>query len=474
MKRSLSILLTFAMLVAMLAAFATVPAQAAGSSDPLSVSFVSAQAYKGGVAEESNTSTLGTYFKGQWKDLFNPNHTSSSTRLTAFLEADETVEVIGKLAEPSEITKIVFRVGAKNKSRLCGLVVMFSENGTDWTKGITMQADKDASANWADFPVSLVSDGTKYSYVKLFKSGAHVDESLSGVKGSYVDLLHIRFYDEGDSAKTMIEASYEETLTSATSENLDKFFTVGNRDVAFVSGNIKPDNLVVGKLSHPTVITDLYLSYFGASVNWTKVYGSVDGSSWVEIAQLTGLYGNANNTATDAIAHLEVTNTTAFNYVKIERNHNYGSGWKSYYIGFAGTEMPAPNNNLYYQTKVEDGKWAVRFITTVDDLSYEKVGYEIVATSAALDADRVWDRSTATVYSSVMESCIKEGVPVKECRDAAYFGGNYIFTAVVSQIPVDTYGDITFTVTPYTLVNGAKQYAAATVITFNNGVCVTE
>ena len=331
MRRTLHLILTVAVLLTCIPS--TVVFAADANATPLSVELVSAKAFVNGAEVASDQTNLGQFFYG-WTPIFNPNNVT--TRVTPFLKENTTIEVVGRFSEPTVISEMVFRT-LGGGARLNGVVVMFSADGTNWTQGFTLQ-NENAPAQ-SDVKISIPSDPIAYQYVKIFKSGNIQNETLGGVKGNYLDVYHVRFYGASASAQSQIvEAVYESTLTTATSLNLNKFFDYGNADICTVSGAVNPDALVVGRFEHPTVISDVYIHYYGASANWTKVLASTDGVTWVQIAQMTGMWANAANPAVKTVGHMPVNDTTAYSYIKIERNHNYGSGWKSYSIGFLGTE----------------------------------------------------------------------------------------------------------------------------------------
>ena len=118
------------------------------------------------------------------------------------------------------------------------------------------------------------------------------------------------------------------------------------------------------------------------------------------------------------------------------------------------------------QTKIDADAWALRLISTVDTLNADAVGFEISATAAELAQAKTWDRNTTKVYTSICETVNGETV----VRDAAYCGGNYIYTAVISGISIADYSTITFTVKPYVVIDGAKVYGATQTLVFNDGV----
>ena len=157
--------------------------------------------------------------------------------------------------------------------------------------------------------------------------------------------------------------------------------------------------------------------------------------------------------------------TTAYNYVRLSANSGYAS-WAGYSVAFVGTEQEQ-NNGFGYQTKVDADKWALRLIAAADVLDYDAVGFEITATGEGI-TDKAWDESTETVYTAVYEQTADAAEPV--VREAAYFNGEYLYTAVITGISIADYADITFTVKPYVIRDGVKLYSAPRVIVLNDGV----
>ena len=101
----------------------------------------------------------------------------------------------------------------------------------------------------------------------------------------------------------------------------------------------------------------------------------------------------------------------------------------------------------YQQTKVENGTWSVRFVATgkiVEGL--EKVGFEI-----AVNGGTAKDLSTTVVYDALNANYGADTVT------AASYEADYITAIAVNGIPSDS-GNVEFTVKPYIVVNGAKQY----------------
>ena len=496
MKKLLSVCLLLAILASSLLLNACIFASAsAGEASPLSVELVSGKAFSNGVEQASDKTTLGQYFYG-WTPIFNSANTT--TRVTPFVESGETIEVVGRLSEPSEIGSIVFRT-CGGGDRLNGVVVMFSVDGTNWTKGITLQ--KLGVAANSDVTVPIVGDKTAYSYVKIFKSGKLENETQNAVKGSYLDLYHVRFYREVQSEDQPVKATYQSTVITEPSSNLSKFFDYGNAELCSVSGTAK-GNLVIGKFKNPTVINHVYLSYFGASANWTTVKASVDGQTWVPIAEMTGIWANAANPASETIAYMTVSDNTAYNYIMIERKHEYGSGWKAYSIGFGGVEqgiateepdtptqpepptselpttqpdgpsVPATPSPVWlsgYQRAVNaDGSLALRLIGVSENYN---VGPVLVKLNCEAADGRTWQFEVSVSDKKLNFS---ETVDGKEWLvHAEDLDGAYIFFVVLDGIPADLAG-FTVSATPVVVVNGETVEGATKTLALINGQFVQQ
>jgi hypothetical protein len=201
-------------------------------------------------------------------------------------------------------------------------------------------------------------------------------------------------------------------------------------------------------------------------MNNTIIKASVDGVNWNTIVTMQGIWNNCQNKAAKKTAHFRVNDDTAYNYIQIVRNHKFwGGGFQAYSIGFVGEEQNV-SNSVKYQTKVDGDAWALRLISTIDTLDCDAVGFEITATAAELTEAKAWDRNTDIVYTSITETVNGKD----EIRDAAYCGGNYIYTAAITGISIADYSAITFTVKPYVLIDGAKVYGATQTIVLNDGV----
>ena len=455
MKKALSLLLTVAMLLTMIAALTVSPVSAEEPATPertpLKIELVSASTNL-----HNNTSTVVN-----WNGIFDP---TSTTRHYARTSND--IEIVGKFEQPTQVTSVVLR-NQFYRSRMNTVVVQFSVDGTNWTIGYTLQEVRDTPDVECDVEITTPGDDTLYNYIRIFKSKAVGEGSYSdGTKWIELDLQRVVAYNDGSNAKQLIQASTHKITSSDGLTNGDKFFDYYNTKLVQTGGSENPNNLIEGKLDKPTVLSEILVRYDGARMNGTIIKASVDGVTWNTLVTMNGQWGNANNSASQKIGHFHVNDTTAYNYIQIVRNHTlWGGKWQAYSIGFVGEELDV-SNNLSYQTKIDADAWSLRLISTIDTLNCDAVGFEITATAAELAEAKAWDRNTTTVYTSICETVNGETV----VRDAAYCGGNYIYTAVISGISIADYSAITFTVKPYVVIDGAKVYGATQTLVFNDGV----
>ena len=454
MKKALTLLLTAAMLLTMLSVLTVAPVSAeetaAPARTPLKVTFQSASENYC-MCDSCKTITTPV----DWSYAFD---LTNNTR--KFIRDNEDMWIIGKFEQPTAITSFVIDNNFY-PSRMNGWNIQFSTDGQNWTVGYTLQEDNTqfgTGRRLIEIPTPY--DNTQYSYVRLFMS--------KSMNSNYVeaDFYWVAFYNEADKADQLIEASLHKVTSVDGFANAEKFFDFRNTQLLKTGGTTNPDNIVEGKLSRPTVLSDIYVKFNGARMNGTLIKASVDGVNWTTITSIGGIWANCNNNAANKIAHFHVTDTTAYNYIQIVRNHAlWGGHWEAYSIGFIGEEQNV-SNNIKYQTKVDADAWSLRLISTIDTLDCDAVGFEITADAAELTAPKSWDRNTEIVYTSIYETVNGN----EEIRDAAYCGGNYIYTAVISDISIADYSQITFTVKPYVLVDGAKVYGTTQTLVFNDGV----
>lgn len=112
---------------------------------------------------------------------------------------------------------------------------------------------------------------------------------------------------------------------------------------------------------------------------------------------------------------------------------------------------------LSYQTKpsAEDASLTdYRFVSVMKDTGLPAVGYHV--TMSYIDDKGVRASSTETVYCRSVYASIKGG---DEIYTASEHGGDYMFTLVIQEVPVQTVKDIVVTIQPFAAEKNGEEIA---------------
>ena len=104
---------------------------------------------------------------------------------------------------------------------------------------------------------------------------------------------------------------------------------------------------------------------------------------------------------------------------------------------------------------------SVRFVGTVKDLNYSKVGFKITAMDG--EKPKSWTQETTTVYSSLIGNT-DTGVKI---YDKTNLHGQYIYALTIQGVPTE--GTVTFNVTAYGIVDGVKVTDTTFAVTYTDG-----
>ena len=113
----------------------------------------------------------------------------------------------------------------------------------------------------------------------------------------------------------------------------------------------------------------------------------------------------------------------------------------------------APVNAGFQTSELGDD---IRFVTTVDTLYVNEVGFEIVAVSG-IDGTKTYTDSSAVVFNSIEAA--------GETVLAEALGGRYISVLSIKDLKVDEYS---FTVKPFIILNGEKLYGEQVVYEYDH------
>ena len=125
--------------------------------------------------------------------------------------------------------------------------------------------------------------------------------------------------------------------------------------------------------------------------------------------------------------------------------------------------IPAPVAPVYegVQEGMVDDVFSVRFVGTVKDLNYSKVGFKITAMDG--EKPKSWTQETTTVYSSLIGNTAT-GV---EIYDETNLHGQYIYALTIKGVP--TTGTVTFNVKTYGIVDGVEVVGKTYAVTYTDG-----
>lgn len=416
---------------------------------------------------------------------------------------NDRFRIVGEFAAPSTVSSFAMKT-VRNNTRCSNVTVSFSVDGQVWVDVMT------TTDNWTSsvdpvltYTVPDVYNDTVYRYVKLEQKTDSSDyTALSGVvffTETYSEAVRnipnrtdYASYETPDDVcviPTVIESANQTYGNIGTDCAGNWVGKDGEMDWSglsltgfhnwFVSQQIKSNsdntnNLkIIGRFAVPTTVSAFAMRTVAAtrfadvSISFSK-----DGQDWTEIAYITA---SSWSGADDSVVTYTVPGTYAdveYNYVKIERE-GVPPTFTNVYTQIGGFVFYTQSGAMYTGTQskinTENNSYSVRFVSTVDAAvipNYEKVGYEISAVSGGEPID-TWERSTDTVYLSIIETVNGEA-NVVTAPDGTYF-----FALTVENIPMN-YGEITFTVKPFLLLKDGetKMYAPEVVLVYNDGEMV--
>ena len=320
MKKTLSLLLTAAMLLAIIPCLAfSVSAAETGTqtvtdfddfSFPDDMRIIQASVTSGTSVYCSNANETIDFSKM----ILNGFGNQIAAKVSATDGSEEAVAtdvcIIGKFPQAERMR--AFAMKASWRSRANNLRISLSTNGTAWTEVVTLSGLSNPSPNAAAVILYTLPDSlanTAYQYVKI--------EKTSGVVGNWVGFDGIAFLKNSPVGSIRIASTHFESSYDAFSACWNKTNTtqITHKDVSIL-------DYTSAQLASPTVIDQIAIDFGvnGARLRTSKLYGSTDGSEWEEIAALT------NTSYANLTQYYTVHSNKAYSYVKLEQ----GTGYKSY------------------------------------------------------------------------------------------------------------------------------------------------
>lgn len=123
------------------------------------------------------------------------------------------------------------------------------------------------------------------------------------------------------------------------------------------------------------------------------------------------------------------------------------------------------------QEYVHDGKFNVRFVSSVDDYTkYSDIGFTVTATyTDGTEKTKNFEKHCSSVYASLYAV---NGDKVAYPEYAQEWQGNSLAAYSIRNIPA-TVGTVTFTVTPFYVEDGVRTAGQAYTVVYNNGEFVS-
>ncbi len=359
----------------------------------------------------------------------------------------------GKLAAPTVIDKIVldyFVYGARAR----GGLIYGSTNGTDWE-----QIGQLPSTNAGHiFVTATVRSNKAYSYVKI--------EQADSLKEYDYSLGRINVFGYTETAERATAVNVPEmNVTADTSDPVIDLWSDTNTTARTGDDGDEIIESTVAKLAFPTKISSIYMvSGSKGGRNRGILYeGSMDGKTWETITSS----GHQNDHVfSNGTKKVSVNGDKAYLYVRatntLKNGDNKDWHWNVTNLAVYGEQIGASTYGT--QVKVDTNTYAVRFIATLELLDYDKAGFEITATGTDITGEKNWDKEITTVYTSV-----KAGTDTYTAAQLGGEGAQYILAMTVSNISIASYGDITFTFTPYVEIDGERLYGQTGTVTYYKG-----
>jgi len=456
MKRFFSLLLTVAMLLAMIPAVivgasaevVNTPSAQTPTTEytvPKGLSVAWADVVSGSVTYNSSGATV------DWSKMsFNHFDTETQQNVASYQGSSTEIVVVGKYNRPTTISQFALRSDYYAGRRNGFKIYLSSDNAETWTEVVSVEGLAHGNKDQViTYTLDSAYATTKWTNVKVTANKTGWAE-LHGVVALTAD-------NTVDSGATLVGAthyqSFSDKLAPAWNSSMFQVTVKDGTNPAYTSA----------KLDNPTKIDTIVIhtGIYGSRTRTGKVYASVDGTNWEEIGAIPGT--NSNN-----LCHtLTVASNKAYSYVKVCQGVGYEPyDWSVLRFYVYGTPSGCQVTDTQQKIAQDGLTYAVRFVSKVDSLTdYSAVGYKITATAEGMTT-KTWKESSTTVYSSI--KALVDGVETTvEAGE-----GKYYFTATVENISIEQYADVTFVIEAFVVVDGVEMYSAPVTVVFNDGVRV--
>lgn len=517
--RMAAILLTVATLLTMLSVFAvSVSAEGAtvtpqvlpgstyqiDSTHAINVTVISANTTSGTVGSRMNGAWSGKNETMDWSSLplngfLNNSNGAIPSQIIVPTDDSNNFKIIGRFSVPTTVSSFACKT-VQNADRCQNLTFSFSQDGVAWTDIVTttIYAKGTEGSKILSFTMPEQYADVEYRYVKIEqKTSTTAYTAISGaIFYSHketpalvaTDSVKVADYEKANGLfviPTSTVADQCHTTYGYIGNNFNSIwvgkngeldwtnlslngFSSGYVSQQIISNSTHQNNVkVVGKFASPTTVHSFAMKTVAATrfADVTVAF-SKDGITWDTVAAIVSTsWAGADN----VVVTYELSETYAdekYSYVKIEREGTPPEA-TNVYTQIGGFEFYTESGALNYgtQAKSDSATYSVRFVSTVDSLDFSGVGYKITAVGNGL-AEKNWDVTTTTVYSTVYETVNGVDRPVN-APDGMYF-----FVATIENISIEKYDQITFTVIPYVVLADGKTQVMGdeTIYIYQDGV----
>lgn len=257
-----------------------------------------------------------------------------------------------------------------------------------------------------------------------------------------------------------------------------------------VKVKLKDTSSVFGQVAGYTAASQVYKNRVGGSTYNIAMKGNYEAvSDWQLLCLNTG-EASLQSSSADPLQGYPLTSHTVWKQILIQLSpYNVADTDDEEYliewIGFFGSHADAEEYYRlsgisegyeasdavgYYgcqERNITEGKYDVRFISTVNSLDFESAGMIITAECDSGYYDLSFE--TTLVYESLNAL---DGNGNTVAVTASEIGGQYIMAITVGNIPYSA-GDVTFKVTPYCVKNGVKYTSETFTVCYDAGGTLT-
>ena len=235
--------------------------------------------------------------------------------------------VIASLAKKTEIFKVVVKLSGSNNSTE-GSVVQASTNGQVWVDLYTIPANE---AETAEF-VAEVNDQELYSHIRVIQKAENATSKWTlnsvlvyGVESADAADELLEKFVAADTLKVVYNASLSNVKPNTDTDDPASVWDVLNKASTYTNAINKEKEgghtRIAGTFKYGTVITKLLYHCppnYGTRIRTSLIEASVDGETWVKLAQFQGNYNQDEYNAGNVMEfNINAEDNTLYKYIRI-------------------------------------------------------------------------------------------------------------------------------------------------------------